>query len=83
MTVASKRSRHRGGGGGEGVPTRRWQRRRRGPSGGSVHSNRFRDGGPVKAVCKRNKNLPCDSGRKAGPEFTVSSISNGSMWNRC
>jgi hypothetical protein len=33
------------------------------------------------AACEGNKNLLSDSGRKAGPEIIVSSISSGSAWN--
>jgi hypothetical protein len=48
-----------------------------------VRSSRFLDGGPAATTCEGNENLPCGLGRKAGPEFIVSSIRNGSTWNRC
>jgi hypothetical protein len=55
-TVVSKRSRHRGSGGGEGVLAQRCWWRRRGPDSGSVHSRRFLDGNLAEAVCEGNKN---------------------------
>jgi hypothetical protein len=41
------------------------------------------EGVPVTAACEGKKNLPSDSGQKAGPKFIVSIINNGSTWNRC
>jgi hypothetical protein len=40
-----------------------------------------REGVPAAAVCEGNENLPSDSGRKAGPKFIVSSISDSYSWN--
>jgi hypothetical protein len=40
-------------------------------------------GVPTAAACEGNKILRSDSGQKADPGFVVTSISTGSIWNRC
>jgi hypothetical protein len=61
-----------------------------GPGSEAVASKEYWNGGggadtvvAVATACEENKNLLCDSGRKADPEFIVLSISSGSTWNHC